>query len=173
MLIIKYLPTLAVASLFALLVCVAGCRTPQTVVTPPPVPAASAKQEAGHVPRHGGCLNAVVTCENGHAETKVEGDTLRCWFVGGGTETDKAVRIGDTSITLTVTPAGGGAPLALTLQPKPLKLAEESVGQCSYFEGRAPWLAGMTAFIAKGTLKQYKGQAMPLRIEYPKGYDPD
>ncbi len=47
---------------------------------------------------------------------------------------------------------------SLVLMAKPLKLAEETVGHCSYFEGRAPWLRGLTTFVADGKLQDYQGQ---------------
>jgi hypothetical protein len=115
----------------------------------------------------------VVTCENGHAEVKIADDVLQCWLVGGGPNTGVSVPIGDKSITLKITPVGEGMTRTLVLMAKPLKLAEETVGHCSYFEGRASWLKGLSAFSAEGTLKHYRGKAQPIRIEYPGGYDPD
>ena len=57
-------------------------------------------------------------------EIKIEGEVLRLWFVGGGTQTTKSVRVPDASITLTVDdPAGGtiiddtGIDAAVALEP--------------------------------------------------------
>ena len=158
--------------LIAMLAGLAGCHhtaTTSTSASPPP----TAVKKAEHVAHHGGCLNAVVTCENGHAEVTVVGDTLKCWFVGGGPNTGESVPIGDTAISLSVMPAGSTHARTLVLQAEPLKLAEETMGHCSYFEGKAAWLSGLSTFVATGKLRHYQGKSMPLRIEYPGGYDPD
>jgi hypothetical protein len=117
-------------------------------------------------------LNAIVTCENGHAEVKIDGSTMQLWFVGGGPNTDKSVRVKDKSISVQVVIPGIAGKKTLVLEPKPLELAGEKIGDCSYFEGTAPWLKGIKAFTGTGTL-EYTGTKSPLRIEYPKGYDPD
>ncbi len=134
--------------------------------------AASASTEKGgeHKAMHGGSLNAIVACENGHAEVKVDGDRLQLWFVGGGTDTDKSVRVPDRSIRIQVRTDTRAQ--TLVLNPKPLELAGETVGDCSCFESTAPWLKSLAAFTAEGQIT-FKGQKRPLRIEYPKGYDPD
>ncbi len=111
-----------------------------------------------------------MTCENGHAEVKLEGDTLRVWFVAGGSDTDRSVRIPDRSVRLQVQTKGGEK--TLVLHPTPLELAGEKVGDCSCFEGAAPWLGGLASFTARGQVT-FRGKSAPLRIEYPKGYDPD
>ncbi|MCE5324665.1 hypothetical protein LLG46_15325 [bacterium] len=128
------------------------------------------KHQHKHAAAHGGSLNAIVACENGHAEVKLEGDTLQLWFVGGGTDTTKSVRVPDKSITIQVTTADGAK--TLVLKPKPLDLAGEKIGDCSYFEGNAPWLGGLKTFSANGQIT-FRGKKMPLKIEYPNGYDPD
>ena len=127
---------------------------------------ACGKEEGKHKAMHGGSLNAIVTCENGHAEVKLDGDKLQLWFVGGGPNTDKSVRVPDRSIYIQIDGK------TLVLKPQPLELAGEKVGDCSHFEGTAPWLKGIAEFTAKGRIT-FKGTKMPLRIEYPKGYDPD
>lgn len=125
----------------------------------------------GHIAYHQGCLNAIETCEIGHAETKIEGDTLKLWFVGGGTDTGKSVRVTDKTIALNIiTPQKETK--VLVLEPKPNELAEEKVGDCSFFEGRAPWLAGLNEFSATGNVN-FKGMIRKIVLEYPKGYDPD
>jgi hypothetical protein len=159
------LPLVACLGLVVSLVGLVGCR-PSSVQT-------AATSVGKHVAHHDGCLNAVVTCENGHAEVKVSGDTLQCWFVGGGNNTGASVPIGDHAITLSVKPAGSQTTSTLVLHAKPLPLAEETVGHCSYFVGQAAWLKGISTFTATGTLQHYQGQSLPLRIEYPRGYDPD
>src|SRR5207253_8602963 len=117
--------------------------------------------ERGHPTAHGGVLNAIVTCEVGHAEVTLEEDTLRLWFVGGGSETTHAEPVPDHSLALKVAAPGGGPARALILQPSPLALAGETVGSCSRFEGRAPWLRGLAKFTATGTAT-FKGQKRPL-----------
>lgn len=130
----------------------------------------SCKSEHKHKAVHGGSLNAIVTCENGHAEVAVNGDKLQMWFVGGGPDTDKSIRVPDKSITLNIKTSGGAK--TLVLSPKPLELAGEKVGDCSYFEGTAAWLKGISKFNASSNII-FKGKKMPLKIVYPDGYDPD
>ena len=130
------------------------------------------EEKAEHKVAHGGCLNAIATCENGHAEVKVEGDMLKLWFVGGGTDTEKAVRIPDKEITLSVTLAGEKESRNLILKAKPNELAEEKEGDCSSFEGKAEWLKNAKKFVATATIN-FKGKKQELKIEYPAGYDPD
>lgn len=131
------------------------------------------EEEQGHVPAHGGCLNEIGECENGHAEVKVDGTVLKLWFVGGGNDTKKAVRVPDKEIVLEFIELLRSAPnLKLVLKAKPLALAEEKVGDCSYFEGQADWLKDRKKFSAVGTVT-FKGKQVELKIEYPHGYDPD
>ena len=132
---------------------------------------APAVKKGRHRSAHGGVLNAISHCEIGHAEAKLEDDTLRVWLVGGAPDTDRAVPVPDRTLPLKFT-IPGAAPRSLVLQARPLELADERVGRCSRFEGRAPWLAGLAKFTAAGTVT-FKGQKLPLRIEYPEGYDPD
>ena len=132
---------------------------------------AASQPEGKHAAHHGGCLNAIETCAVGHAEVKLDGNVLKVWFVGGENETDKAVRVSDKQIALAVKP-DGGQETPLTLDAKPSVLAEEKVGDCSYFEGRADWLAGVKKFTASGKVN-LKGQERPIKIEFPDGYDPD
>ena len=133
--------------------------------------ALAAEEEKGHVPVHGGCLNELGSCENGHAEVKVEGNVFRLWFVGGGTNTKTAVRVPDKELALTVKNVNG-ADKQIVLTAKPLALAEEKVGDCSYFEGHADWLKDLKEFAATGPMT-FKGEKIIVKIEYPKGYDPD
>jgi len=151
----------------------AGCST-STETKPTEKTADSAKSsKAGkpeHKTAHGGSLNAIVTCENGHAEVILEGAKLRLWFVGGGTDTTKSVRVTDPSFTLNI--KVGSTIKSLTLAAKPLELAGEKIGDCSYFEGSMPELKNAKEFTADGNVT-FKGRKMPIRIEYPKGYDPD
>jgi hypothetical protein len=172
-----------------LAVCVVpGCKSdekkPDAAGPATTQPAAKAEEpkedEAKHHAYHGGCLNAIVTCSLGHAEVVLEGDTLKVWFVGGENNTDKPVRVTDKQIVLTVKPDGGEAK-TLTLDPMPNKLANEEVGNCSHFEGKADWLTGVKKFDAEGKLTladkdnplTKPGEEKPIKIEYPKGYDPD
>lgn len=132
---------------------------------------ASTAKEPEHVAYHGGCLNAMVACENGHAEIRLEGGKLKCWFVGGGQDTNRSVRIPDKKIVLQIKTTSVEI-RNLTLEARPIELAEEKVGNCSYFEGQAPWLAGLTKFTATAMVN-FKGKQTPMRVEYPGGYDPD
>jgi hypothetical protein len=138
----------------------------------PTKPAVAQVSEAhGHEARHDGSLNAVEACAVGHAEVKVEGDVLRLWFVGGEGQTDKAVRVTDKQVILVVK-GDGGQDKTLTLEARPNELAEETVGDCSYFEGKADWLASVKTFQASGKVN-LKGKERSVRIDYPDGYDPD
>jgi hypothetical protein len=128
--------------------------------------------EQGHEAAHGGCLNELCECENGHAEMKLEGNVLRLWFVGGGNNTKTSVRVPDKEITLTVKGENGAPDKQLVLAAKPIELAEEKIGDCSYFEAQADWLKGIKEFKAGGSVL-FKGKKTEIRIEYPKGYDPD
>ncbi len=130
------------------------------------------EEKGEHKAAHGGCLNALGACENGHAEVKLEGGRLKLWFVGGGTDTEKAVRVPDKEIALSVTLAGAPAAKPLLLKAAPNELAEEKEGDCSHFEGAADWLNGAKKFTATGTVT-FKGRKQAIRIEYPAGYDPD
>ena len=147
---------------------VSGCRSAKKQdANPSPASKPGEKHEA----HHGGSLNAIETCAVGHAEVKLDGKVLKVWFVGGENETDKAVRVSDTQIALTVQP-DGGQEKPLTLDARPNALAEEKVGDCSYFQAKADWLAGVKKFTACGKVN-LKGKLRPIRIEYPDGFDPD
>ena len=150
-----------------------GCKpaTKQDATTQPAEKVADKRDEAKHEAHHAGCLNAIETCAVGHAEVKLEGDVMKVWFVGGENQTDKAVRVSDKQIVLAVTPAGGQQK-TLALDPKPNELAEEKVGDCSCFQGKAGWLAGVKNFTATGKI-HHTGKERPIKIEYPEGYDPD
>jgi hypothetical protein len=132
-----------------------------------PKQAVAEKADHGHEAHHKGCLNAIELCSVGHAEVKVEDGVLRCWFVGGENETDKSVRVPDEEIRLTV-----GEEKTLVLAAKPIDLAGEKVGDCSYFEGMADWLKDVNRFSATGKVN-CKGKERTIRIEFPEGYDPD
>jgi hypothetical protein len=161
----KKLSTIVTIAIFAAMVC-AGCsnRPHQQAHH------ADGKHEHEHKAAHGGSMNAIVTCENGHAEVQLDGDILRVWFVGGGSSTEKSVRIPDKAISLQVKTDKGTK--TLVLNPRPLELAGEKVGDCSHFEGHADWLIGVKEFTANGQIK-FKGARTPLKIEHPEGYDPD
>lgn len=126
----------------------------------------------GHKAAHGGCLNVIGSCGNGHAEVKVEEDVLKLWFVGGENDTDKAVRVPDKEIALTVKVEGEKGPRTVTLKCKPNQLLEEKEGDCSSFEGQADWLKTAKDFEATGSVT-FKGKQQELKIDYPHGYDPD
>jgi len=150
-----------------------GCKpsTTQSIATQPGVTTADKRAEDKHESHHGGCLNAIETCTVGHAEVKLDGDLMKVWFVGGESQTDKPVRLSDKQIVLSVTPAGGQEK-TLTLEPKPNELAEEKIGDCSFFQGKASWLTGVKTFTATGKVN-HTGKERTIKIEYPQGYDPD
>ena len=125
-----------------------------------------------HTAYHGGCLNAIGSCDNGHAEVKVEDGVLTLWFVGGGNDTGRAVRVPDRVIALAVKTGENQPARTLTLEPKPNALAEEKVGDCATFVGQADWLKGIKEFGATGKVT-FKGTEQTFRIDYPQGYDPD
>jgi hypothetical protein len=134
---------------------------------PPKKPEAA----GGHKAAHDGCLNVIGECETGHAEVKVEGDVLRLWFVGGGSDTGRAVRVPEKEIVLNVKIDGQKESGSLALKAKPNQLAEEKEGDCSCFEGRADWLKGVKGFEAEGRVT-FKGKPETLKIDYPHGHDP-
>ena len=126
----------------------------------------------GHKAPHGGSLNVIEKCAIGHMEVKVEEDTLLCWFVGGDNATETAVRLKVKEIPLILTTDGGNTFRTLTLEAKPIVLAEETIGDCSHFVATAPFLKDIEEFIAIGIV-EFKGTLRVLRITYPKGFDPD
>jgi len=132
-------------------------------------PAAAAEEHRGHKAYHDGVLN-VIGKELAHVEILIEGDTLKAWFVGGGQDTGRSVRIKAREIPLKVTSPGKGE-RKLILRASPLKLAGEKAGDCSHFTARADWLRGVKEFQAKGTVV-IKGVKEQLIIHYPEGYDP-
>ena len=140
-----------------------GCGTKEP---PPPAPA---PEDPGHEESvHGGCLN-VIGDDLAHAEVRVEDGVFQCWFVEGGTETDKALRIAADTVELTLKfPDGSEKPL--TLVAKPIELADEKSGYCSYYEAAADWLKTKKKFTATGEV-HLKGGTWPLRIHYPGGHD--
>jgi hypothetical protein len=129
-------------------------------------------QNHDHAAAHGGCLNVIGSCENGHAEVKVEGDVLRLWFVSGEKNTDKAVRVPDNDIALSVKVEGEKDTKTLMLKCKPSQLLEEKDGDCSCFEGQADWLKTAKDFEATGAVT-FKGKRQEFKIDYPHGHDPD
>ena len=72
----------------------------------------------------------------------------------------------DTEIRLAVK-LEGGEEKPLVLAAKPIDLAGEKVGDCSYFEGTADWLKDVKKFSATGKVN-CKGKERPIRIEYPR-----
>lgn len=129
------------------------------------------EEQHGHKAHHGGCLNAIDMCSVGHAEVKIEGDTLKLWFVGGENETGTAVRVPDKEIKLSVQ-TGDGKSRDLLLWAAPNELSEEEIGNCSHFEGVANWLKTAAKFDATGKVN-FKGTLRNIKISYPGGYDPD
>lgn len=157
----------AVISISGLLV---GCSKPTTNRPEDSTAINTKEHEHGHKSVHGGSMNAIITCENGHAEVKLENGKLCLWFVGGGSDTAKSVRIPDPSVKLDVKTAN--TTKTLSLAAKPLELAGEKVGDCSYFESQVSGLNSTDEFTANGQVT-FKGKKVPLIIEYPRGYDPD
>lgn len=151
----------------------AGCAMAALAWVPACPAVSGAPAESGHHhAAHGGCLNAIGACEIGHAEVRLEGSELQLWFVGGGADTLRAVRVPDRVVELTLRLPAGGEPRHLTLDAKPLELAGETVGDCSHFMGAAVWLRDVHAFEAVGEVT-FKGQKSVVKICYPAGYDPD
>ncbi len=124
-------------------------------------------EEHHHHAAHGGVLNEIGSCAHGHAEVKIEGTRLRLWFVGGGHHTDDAVRIPEREVFLT-----DATGRRITLQPTPLVIAEETVGDCSAFAGEAPWLAGLAEGRLTGSVT-FKGKPVTLVITWPEGFEAD
>jgi len=133
---------------------------------------AKSEEAHGHKAAHGGCLNALGTCANGHAEVKIEENLFKLWFVGGEKDTDKAVRVPDKEITLEITPDGEKSSQKIVLTAKPNTLGEEKIGNCSFFEGQREGLKNIKKFVATG-VATFRGKSQEIRVEYPEGYDPD
>jgi len=129
-----------------------------------------AHEEGHHKAFHHGTLNTIEQCEIGHAEVLLSHDVLQCWFVDGGSQTGKAVTVPDPEILLKVID-GAGTGRDLVLKAHPMKLAEETMGNCSFFQARAPWLKGVKKFSATGSV-HFKGKKRKLVIIYPGGYHP-
>jgi hypothetical protein len=125
----------------------------------------------GHKAHHDGVLCVIEKCEVGHIETLLEGDTLEAWFVGGGHDTDRSVRVKAKEIPLKVRVHGQGEK-TLVLKAAPMKLAGEKVGDASRFIAKADRLRGVKEFEAEGQI-EFKGVQRKLYINYPRGYDPD
>jgi hypothetical protein len=125
----------------------------------------------GHKAHHLGVLCVLEKCEIGHIEALLEGDTLEAWFVGGGHDTDRSVRVKAKEIPLKVHVHGQGEK-TLILKAAPMKLAGEKVGDASRFIAKADWLKGVKEFEAEGEIL-FKGVQRKLIIKYPQGYDPD
>jgi hypothetical protein len=117
-----------------------------------------------HAAAHGGVLNEIDGCAIGHAEILLEGPRLRLWFVDGGHATHRAIRVPETRLVLT---AADGR--TVTLTPDPLLLAGESEGDCSAFQGQAPWLVGLTQGRLTGQVT-FKGRERTLVLTWPEGY---
>ena len=122
-----------------------------------------------HKAYHDGSLNVIDTCSVGHVEVTLTENVLCFWFVGGENDTGSAVRIPDKEISLEIT-VKGQSKKTLALQPKPIELAEEKVGDCSRFEASAEWLKGIKEFEATGKI-HFKGKERILQIDYPHGHD--
>lgn len=125
----------------------------------------------GHKAYHHGVLCVLEKCEVGHIETLLDGDTLEAWFVGGGHDTNRSVRVKAKEIPLQVHVHGQGEK-TLVLKAAPMKLAGEKVGDASRFSAKADWLDGVKEFEAEGEIV-FKGVRRKLLIKYPQGYDPD
>ena len=125
----------------------------------------------GHKAYHHGVLCVLEKCEVGHIEILLDGDTLEAWFVGGGHDTDRSVRVKAKEIPLKVHVHGQGEK-TLNLKAAPMKLAGEKVGDASRFIATADWLEGVKEFEAEGQI-EFKGVQRKLIIKYPQGYDPD
>jgi hypothetical protein len=128
-----------------------------------------AVEHHGHKAHHGGILN-VIGKELAHVEVRIQEDTLEAWFVGGGQDTGRSVRIEAAEIPLTIN-IPNRERKNLLLKADPLRLAGEKMGYCSHFVARAEWLKEVKEFEAKGSVV-IKGVKEKLIIQYPAGYDP-
>jgi len=135
-----------------------------------PVEEPHGEKHHSHKAYHNGCLNAIGSCEVGHLEARLTGDKLEVWFVGGGSDTGKSVRVKAKSIDLEIS-LPSGEKRVLRLLPSPLELAGETIGDCSHFEAKAEWLNGLESFDARGKVT-FKGRQREIIIHYPEGYDP-
>lgn len=131
----------------------------------------SCEPEGKHKAYHEGSLNAITQCEIGHFEIKVLDDKLEGWFVGGGSDTNRSVRVNADKINLSVFLADG-TNKELVLSASTLNLAGEKKSDCSHFEGSAAWLKDIKTFQAVGKI-YFKDKWQPLIIQYPEGYDRD
>ncbi len=131
----------------------------------------SCELEGKHKAYHEGSLNAITQCEIGHFEVKVLDDKLDGWFVGGGSDTNRAVRVTVDKIEFSVF-LPDGTIKEIVLFSSPLDLAGEKKGDCSHFEGGADWLKDIKTFQAVGKI-YFKEKWQPLIIQYPEGYDRD
>ena len=122
-----------------------------------------------HKAYHDGVLNIIESCEVGHAEVKVNNGQLDLWFVGGSDHTDRSVRVKETEINLKITTEDSKIE-KLLLEAAPLELAEESIGDCSHFVGKADWLKDIKNFRGESEII-FKGKKMKLIIDYPHGFD--
>jgi len=111
------------------------------------------------------------SCEFGHAEVKVTGETIEIWFVGGGNETSKAVRIKDNDIKLEIAVDGIKDKKEVILKADPIVLAEESFGDCSHFAGSDKSLNVNSLKFKANAKVNFKGNLMDLKIAYPEGID--
>ncbi len=127
--------------------------------------------EGKHKAYHEGSLNAITQCENGHFEIKILDDKLEGWFVGGGSDTNRSVRVKADKVELSVF-LPDGTLKEIVLSSSPLDLAGEKKGDCSHFEGSAAWLRDIKTFQAMGKII-FKDKWQPLIIQYPEGYDRD
>jgi len=132
-----------------------------------------AHESGAHEAVHGGSLNVIGCCEAGHAEVLATEGSVEVWFVGGGHDTNKSVRIKDEEIKLAVSIAGVKEAFDLVLKADPLKLAEESTGDCSHFSGFDKRLGEKNILFKAKAKINYKGKKVELIIDYPQGYGND
>ncbi len=121
-----------------------------------------------HEAPHQGVLSEIERCSVGHAEIKIDGNTLQLWLLDGGNATSRSVQSPDESIPLSVT-GHDQVRFEMVLIADPMKLAGEKIGHCSRFTGHSDKLKNLTSFQAFGWLR-FKGQMRPLRLGFPDGF---
>ncbi len=126
--------------------------------------------EHAHKAPHSGCLNEIGSCETGHVEVLVTDGRIEIFLLAGGHEISRSVRVPEKAIILRSW-AEDGSVRKIELEPEPLELGGEKIGDCSHFAGSANWLKSSAPFEAYGWL-MFRGAVRPIVVHYPKGYAP-
>ncbi len=121
-----------------------------------------------HAAPHQGVLSEIERCSVGHAEIKIDGNTMQLWLLDGGNATTRSVPSADERIPLSIF-GPDQVRFEMVLNADPMKLAGEKVGHCSRFTGVSENLQNLPSFHAFGWLR-FKGQIRPLRLAFPHGF---